>query len=276
MKDEMKFIRPQKKLLQGKIKTYYFHQTDDIFYKNEITYYPNFTSTLNIYKNATVEWTAHERTHHYQKGDKPLILLVGKINKSRKIALFGPQNKITIVFEPLGLNYFTDIPLSQLIKEHFSFFDYYDIAFNNVISKVFEATNLEQKRDVLDDFFSQRFHVFSEKRLTIAIQHIIETEDNISISQLAQNLGISRRTLLRLFQKHLSYSIEEFLSVVKFRKALITAQSRSYNLTRVAMEANYYDQSDFIKNFKSKSGESPKQLLNNLKKIERELFWKLK
>ncbi len=275
MKKEIAFISPKNELLKDKIKAYYFHVNDEKQYKKSITYYPNFTSTLNIYKNSTLTWTTNKRVHKYQQSEELLTLLVGKFNRSRKIELFGPQNKITIVFNPLGINHFIDIPLSNLIQEHFSFFKYYGASFKETLTNVYRETKLEQKRDLLDEFFLNHYHPFAEKRLTIAVKNIINTNDIVKISDLASDIGISRRTLLRLFQKHLSYSIKEYLSVVKFRKALIQSQKNQYSLTRLAMEANYYDQSDFIKNTRLKSGESPKQLFANLKKLESELFWKV-
>ncbi|MFK7907988.1 MAG: helix-turn-helix domain-containing protein [Chitinophagales bacterium] len=276
MKDAITFIEPQSEILAGKIKLYYFHSSSDQNYKNEITYYPNYTSTLNVYQHSSVQWSKYERTHSYQESAKPLILLAGKINKSRKITLQGLLNKITIVFNPLGLNHFVETPLSSLIAEHFSFFDYFGSDFEEVIYEVFETSNIEQKRDLLDNFFLSHLRPFTEHRLKNVIIDILKADEPIKISNLAQIHGIHRRTLLRLFQKHLAYSMEEFLSVVKFRKAMIQHQSHEYSLTRLALEANYYDQSHFIKNCTLKCGESPKTLFSQLKVLEKGLFWKLK
>lgn len=276
MKDTITFIEPQSKILADKIKLYYFHSAADPNYKNEITYYPNYTSTLNIYQHSSVQWSEYERTHTYQQSEKPLVLLVGKLNKSRKIHINGRLNKVTIVFHTLGLNHFVEVPLSTLIKEHFSFFNYFGDDFEDLISQIFETSNTEQKRDLLDSFFLSRLRPFNENRLKKVVAHILKTDEPIKIKDLAQSHGMHRRTLLRLFKKHLSYSMEEFLSVVKFRKAMIHYQNHEYSLTQLALEANYYDQSHFIKNCSLKCGESPKTLFSQLQTLEKGLFWKLK
>ena len=104
-------------------------------------------------------------------------MLVGKINKSRRIITEGAFNKITIVFHPLGLNHFVKVPLGELLAEHFSFFDYYGADFDKLLWQVFESLSIEEKRDLLDDFFLNRFIPFQEERLKNAVQQIIETEN---------------------------------------------------------------------------------------------------
>ncbi len=205
-------IPPKSAQLSRYLKLYYVHSSDDPDYHRKIIYYPNYTSTLNIYKNSGITWTANSRTHRFSSQNQLLKILVGKINKSREIITIGPFNKMAIVFHPLGLNHFIRDPGSALIKEHFSFFDHYGKQFDNTLEEVFAAPSIEQKRDLLDHFFNDHFSNFAEQRLIQAVQSILAANDRIRVEQLAQQLSISRKTLLRLFRKHPSRQTAFFRS----------------------------------------------------------------
>lgn len=249
---------------------------DKLDFEEHITYYPNYTSTINIYKNTQLEYDVVRRSHRPSKVENFKILFVGKFNRSREIHTYGPYRKLTIVFHPLGLNHFVKGPLGPLIQEHFSFFDYYGEELNQLLPQLFSKAELEARSQILDDFFLSQYHVFAEPRLKRAVALILQSEDTLKVQDIADQLQISRKTLLRLFRKHLSYSVEEYISVVKFRKTMINYQSKSgkRNLSQIAVEGNYYDQSDFYKNYKLKCGQTPSQLFKELQTIDTGLFWK--
>ncbi len=246
-------------------------------FEEHITYYPNYTSTINIYKNTEVEYDEIRRTHRPSTTENFKLIFVGKFNRSREIHTFGPYQKLTIVFHPLGLNHFVKGPLGPLIQEHFSFFDFYGGKLNQLLPELFSNAKLEARSQILDNFFLSQYLEFKEERLKQAVKLILEAEDTLKVQDIADQLQVSRKTLLRLFRKHLAYSVEEYISVVKFRKTMINYQSKvgRRNLSQIALEGNYYDQSDFYKNFRLKCGQNPSQLFQELKTIDDGLFWKL-
>ncbi len=276
-KESLILIPPKEEVLKPYIKLYYFHSTEEKHFNQKITYYPNYTTTLNIYKNSKLTWDHFSRTHTFSEEKNYLSILVGKFNLSREIIMLGPFNKFSIVFHPLGLNQFVQEPLSNFIAEHFSLVDPFSEELTSLFPLLFSKESAESKRDSLDQFFLQKFNPFKEERLSQAVIHILEAEEPLRVSQMAQRIGISRKTLLRLFQKHLSYSVEEYLSVVKFRKALIQYQQKEEkpNLIEVAYDQNYYDQADFNRQIKFRSGQSPRQLFKELHTIQKGLYWKL-
>ena len=189
----------------------------------------------------------------------------------------GTFHKLSIVFHPLGINHFLEPPLSQLAEDHFSFFDYFGSEFDVLLDQVFAVDQLEAKRDLLDDFFIKKYVGFSEDRLSFAVQEILDNEASVSIQSLADTLQISRKTLLRLFKKHLAISPTDYKSIVKFRKALIAYQNKKNrpSLADLAYTVDYYDQSDLNFHFKQKTGQTPQELFKILKTIEKGLFWQI-
>ncbi|NRB52465.1 MAG: helix-turn-helix transcriptional regulator [Saprospiraceae bacterium] len=271
------FTYPKPAVLQPHIKLYSWMSAHEPDFEEHITYYPNFTSTINVYKNTAIEYDDVRRTHRPSTVENFKILFVGKFNRSREIHTFGPYQKLTIVFHPLGLNHFVGYPLGPLIQEHFSFFEHYGETLDLLLPELFSNPDLGARSQILDNFFLSHYEEFKEERLKQAVELILAAEDTLKVQDIADQLQISRKTLLRLFRKHLSYSVEEYISVVKFRKTMINYQSKSgkRNLSQIALEGNYYDQSDFYKNYKLKCGQTPSQLFKELKTIEAGLFWKM-
>lgn len=268
---------PQLANLQPYIKLYYIHQSSQESFYERITYFPNYSTTINIYQHSNLEWDEFSRIHSYDPKQGLLKLLVSKFDHSRQIITKGPFNKLSIVFNPLGINHFLKLPLSKIAQAHFSFFNYFDPAFDALLEEVFATSNLEEKGYLLDTFFQAQFVGFQEHRLIHSVNRILETNGQIGVEVLAEELGISRKTLLRLFKKHLDYSPSTYKSIVKFRETLNSYQSaqKKPNFSALAHEAAYYDQSDLNAHFKEKTGLTPNQLFSELQTIQQDLYWKL-
>jgi len=274
MDSSLTFIEPKSETLKQYIKTYYFHSSNDSKFYQKIIYYPNYTTTLNTYLNSKLTWTNDCRTHSYDANETQKTLLVGKFNKARTILTKGIFNKISIVFYPLGINQFLTEPLSYFISEHFAFFNHFGKSYEAVMDSVFLEPNIEKKRDLLDQFFMSQYCSFSEPKLIEAVSLILNSVSKCTVNSIAISLNISRRSLLRLFRKHLDYSVEEYMLVVKFRKMLIHHQrDKCSKFTSTALQANYYDQSDFNRHVKEFTGCTPKELFVKMKTLEEGLFW---
>jgi len=269
-------ILPKSDKLKKLIKLYYVHHSADENATETITYFPNYSTTINVYKNSKISHTKYSRTHEYDASNKYLKLLVSKIDSSREIIMKGSFDKLTIVFYPLGLNHFIDIPLSKLSKDHFSNFDYFGNNFDLLLDKVFDRESIEDKGALLDDFFDSRYTGFDDHRIVQAVDEIFENKGAVSIEKISELLNVSRKTILRLFNKHLCVSPSMFRSIVKFRSALDTYQNgiSLQSLSALAYEANYYDQSDLNFHFKDKTGLTPHQLFSAITTIKKGLYWK--
>jgi len=188
-----------------------------------------------------------------------------------------PFNKIGIVFQPLGINNFIEFPLCKVIDESpKANFDYFGDSFNITLHQVYATDIIEQKVNLLDGFFINMLNPFKEERLNDAVRLIFEKE--LAVQQLSDTLGMNRKTLFRLFKKHLNCAPKEFLTIVKFRKALNLYQRQDHKpqLTAFAYENEYYDQSDFIKHFKKVTGFNPKKFFSNISHLGSEdTFWTL-
>lgn len=272
---KVKFIRPKNPHLLQYIKGYYVHTADDIDFHTQISFYQNITTTISIYQDTTLSFDGEKCIQTHTPNNGFSAFLVVKVNRHQEVEFRGLLNRISIVFYPLGINHFIKQPLSKLTTTgRYAPFHYFNRVFETLLPLLYSTSDLTKKRDLLDDFLMQQFHDFQEKRLIKAVHQIIYNDATIKVSELSNQLNINRRTLLRLFQKHLIYSIEEYIAVVKFRKALLEFQQQDKpKLTDIAMQSDYYDQADFNHQFKYRTDMTPSELFSRLEIMDDVLFW---
>ena len=79
---------------------------------------------------------------------------------------------------------------------------------------------------------------------------------------IVSTIGFTRRRIEQRFLESTGLSMGAFVRKNRFQNAINILNSRlSWSLTRIGLEAGYYDQSHFIREFKGYSGLTPKRFL---------------
>jgi len=269
-------VKPLSEKISRYISYYYFHTSDDENYNKSFIFYPNYKHALTVYKDSKITLTESESK--VSPSEKTTIKPLYAINKSKniKVTIKGVFDKIGIVFNPLGINFFIEKPLSEIHSTDFDFFPYFGGEFTRLLAQVFDEKELQNKATLLDTFFEKRFVEFDEPILKKSIKEIISTNGAIKVSELSEKSNIHRKTLLRLFKKHTNMSVEEYRKMVMFRQALnyFHQNKETTNVTDVALFSMYYDQAHFIKHFKSITKETPTTLLSKISHLgEEDTYW---
>jgi transcriptional regulator GlxA family with amidase domain len=76
------------------------------------------------------------------------------------------------------------------------------------------------------------------------------------IDNLARYIGLSQSALERRFRRIIGVSPKKFASLARLRRAA-RLQTTGADLTTVAHESGYFDQSHFIKEFRRATGSAP-------------------
>ena len=80
----------------------------------------------------------------------------------------------------------------------------------------------------------------------------------IGVSDIADNIGITRSHLNHVFQQELNISIQNFLIDFRMHKAANLLVSTALSVKEISNQVGYHDQLVFSKAFKKKFGMSPK------------------
>jgi AraC-like DNA-binding protein len=114
---------------------------------------------------------------------------------------------------------------------------------------------------IIEKFLSQEIQWLQTNELIkVALDRIIEADGDISIRNLIDELPVSRDSFEKKFRAQVGTSPKQFSNIVRFR-GLFENSQKKLNLTTIALNAGYYDQSHFIKEFKSITGKRPSDFL---------------
>lgn len=188
-----------------------------------------------------------------------------------------PFNKLGVAFQALGLHQFVEGDLSQYIPQAINLhFDYFRDSMLSTLDKVYATDNIQEKVQFLDTYFLSIYKGFEEPKMEEALELLLKKDAKYTVEELAEDLKLSRKTLLRLFRKHHNCSVIDYIKMIQFRKS-IEAFKQSQDkatLTELAHDTFYYDQSDFIKHFKKLTGFSPRHFFKHLSNLgSQDTYW---
>lgn len=121
-----------------------------------------------------------------------------------------------------------------------------------------EISDLDRVR-LIENFLVQRLDTsVNPRKIILAVEIIKKHAGNLKITLLAQRLNISQSQLEKRFRKIIGASPKKFASIVRFRNVLKIAHGER-SMTQLGLEAGFFDQAHFIKDFKSFTGLTPER-----------------
>jgi AraC-like DNA-binding protein len=198
----------------------------------------------------------------------PPIELWGQITKPLPIKSKGRHTMLGIKLHTHSAAYF--------ISDEIGIFnnrvtDLADVIGNPV--KILHAQLLEtpepDKRIALVEAFLIKRLIAGEKR-AFRIDKVADILSSIkkdpaenSIRNIATKHGITTRYLQRIIYQHTGLSPKSFDKINRFQHSLKLLSKNDRPLTAVAYNSGYFDQSHFIRDFKSFTGVTPSEFLEN-------------
>ncbi len=272
-KDSFVTVKPKSQLIKNHIAYYYFHKSELIDFSNKFQYYPNYKNALTIYKHSNIKYQGNHSMSYPDKTTPFYMAYSGVQSQPRIAEIKAPFNKIGIIFQPLGLHHFIKEDLKKIISQtEDKTFNYFGDPLTKSCKLIYETNSIDEKVQLLDAFFTTHYANFNEERLKRAVQLLLEPEQEYTVQGLAGTLQIHRKTLLRLFIKHLNCTVKDYIGIIQFRKALNQYQNAENKpqFVELAYKSNYYDQSNFINHFKKITGFNPKRLFKGMDHIGNE------
>lgn len=123
-----------------------------------------------------------------------------------------------------------------------------------------DRLNLKQIEDILNNYFLKRLAQIDFKvdaRFYNALEVVLKNRGNLSV-ETDLDIGLSPRQLRRLFNFYVGDTSKIFSKIVRFQNVLYSKPSnQSLSKNGLFYSLGYYDQSHFIKEFKTYFGKSP-------------------
>ncbi|MDR2178945.1 MAG: AraC family transcriptional regulator [Synergistaceae bacterium] len=127
-------------------------------------------------------------------------------------------------------------------------------AFANFILSLTQKTLARQNEDM------------REKAIFHMIREVLHMRGVIKVKDLEDNVGYSRRQICNILYEQVGITPKQFCSQVRFQSALnaFTSPVKSNDLSFIANECGYYDQSHLNMDFKRHTNMTPSDLLKTL------------
>lgn len=166
------------------------------------------------------------------------------------LVIFKEGGAATIFKEPLHELFGKSLPLDEILPKS---------QLDAVEEQLFEAADHRKRVDIVEQFLLTRLDERRADQMILhAIQKIKQAGGNIKMKNLAGEMAISLDPFEKRFRRITGISPKQFADTVRFRN-LIGQFSASESLISLALEAGYFDQAHFIKDFKTFTDMSPQQ-----------------
>ncbi|GAA4332225.1 helix-turn-helix domain-containing protein [Flaviaesturariibacter amylovorans] len=251
---------PQNELLQQHVAYYYFLSTDGPDYHIHFHVYPQLQVPVTIHRFAEFAHTGKTAHVRGSTAQRHLTLCNGLLRGPLEASISGLQNRVTVVFQPLGINHFIEAPYNSLIGRSIQPFTGWDgQAYDAFLEAFFDGSTHREQLKLLEVFLLCRYRPLPRADvLRQAMALLTDFDDERSVAQVAAACAVSERTLSRLFQSWLSASPVQVRKIARFRRTMALRQAPGQSsLTDVAHRGSYYDQSHLIGDYHELTGMRP-------------------
>ncbi|MBX7150901.1 helix-turn-helix domain-containing protein [bacterium] len=189
---------------------------------------------------------------------QPPALVVGQMTQHVMIQPTGRIDLLGIRFHPGGAFPFFKFPQSEITDRIFNIEDL--IPFSDFFSELYDQSSTLCRKKIIETWLSTSLRSNkNDFQLTQwATQAILARNGVINLKNFLQTLGISERQMERLFKNQVGLSPKMFARIIRFQSIFRALESESAtDWSPLAFECGYYDQSHFLKDFKSFAGELP-------------------
>lgn len=200
-----------------------------------------------------------------------VVNMLGKYSVPLLMTYSGKVRVFSVNFFPNGVNYFFDTPYGKMAPKPAQNLN--PSSFEKVIEKLYdEDENVENKIDMLDEFFLSRFMVKKHDYLNQAIA-LLQSNGEITIQEVAVKCNVTIRTLRRNFKAYLGCSPTAFKKIIRFRRAIRAHFFMDKTqMTDLAHASTYYDSSHFIREFKALTGQKPSAFFGSVTQVSQFKF----
>ena len=259
---------PPSEILKPYIRHYYlFRSTSDAAFGD--TVYPSGDMEM-IFNLGEGAWSTPGKAN-------PPIELWGQITKPLPIHSTGKHTMLGVKFFPHSAAFFLDDDIGGFNDQVFDLGDILGAPVKQLHQQLLEAKDPGRQIALLESFLVQKLMQGEKRALRIdKVGHILKSMAKdpavVKINAIATKHGITSRYLNKLIFRHTGLTPISFSKIKRFQFSLKLIARNDQPLTAVAYDCGYFDQSHFIKEFKSFTGLTPSAYLKNITPVNQLLL----
>jgi AraC-like DNA-binding protein len=260
----MEFIHfPPSEILKPYIRHYYLFRSDSATAFGD-TVFPSGDMEM-IFNLGEGSWSTPDKPN-------PPIELWGQITKPLAIRSSGSQTMFGIKFFPHSAAYFLDDAIGGFNDQVSDLGDVLGKPVKQLHMRLLATSDTMERITLVESFLLHRLTQREKKSFRIdKVGHILKTMDRdpaesaeSRINAIATRHGITSRYLNKLIYQHTGLTPISLNKIRRFQFSLRLIAKNDQPLTAIAYDCGYFDQSHFIKEFKSFTGLTPSAYLKNI------------
>jgi AraC-like DNA-binding protein len=177
----------------------------------------------------------------------------------------GSQRGVQINFSPIGAALFLGRPLSALRNEVVDLETLLGAEARHLIERLAAASGWAERFDLLDRMITRR--VLAAAPVGTELAHLWQALEasagTIEIGALAQDIGWSRKHLVRRFTDQFGLPPKRAARILRFNHAIALLRAGAVeSWSTLALDCGFYDQAHMIRDFHRFAGSAPAEFLS--------------
>ena len=198
----------------------------------------------------------------------PQIELWGQLTKPLAIKSKGKHYMLGIRFLTHSAAYFFNDDIGMFNNQVSDLCDIIGRPVKILHSQLLETIEPDKRIALIEKFLLERLagnekKIFRIDKVANILTSIKNNFAENNISNIASAHGITPRYLHKLIYQHTGLSPTSFNKIIRFQLSLKLITKNNQPLTSIAYDCGYFDQSHFIRDFKSFTGVTPSAYLEN-------------
>jgi AraC-like DNA-binding protein len=243
--------------LKQYVKCYYIYESDSAVAFDD-TVFPSGCMEIIFNLGSGIWQTAVDDTFV----TTPPVELWGQIVKPLPVRSIGKNTMLGIRFYPHAAAFFIDEQVGQFNNQVVDLKDIFGKEVRELHAHLAGNNAWNKRIELLEEFLLNQLSASGKKLNKLSIVNDIMNEigredfyDNIT--GIASRYGITSRYLQKLFLQYTGLTPKLYTKINRFQNSLKLVSKKDRSLTSIAYDCGYFDQSHFIREFKSFTGYTP-------------------
>jgi AraC-like DNA-binding protein len=186
----------------------------------------------------------------------------GQILRPLPLRLTGKSTMMGIRFHPYGAALFLNEDLSLLNDLVIDLSSVMGKSVEDLYNRLRDTSGTLDRIALIESFLLKRLGQIQHKKdkttLVRRVMHELTRDDFFdNIENVAARHGITSRYLQKVFLQHTGLTPKLYSKINRFQKSLVLIGKGNLPLTSIAYQSGYFDQSHFIREFRTFTGTTP-------------------
>jgi len=227
-----------------------------------------------IFTKSTILWHGSNIKNEAERISASFLL--GQRNCVKYITCLDHYSSFGVRLKPGCLPVFSGVPANSCSNRITLLNKIFGPEIDQVTEKLFDAKNKEEAIQTIESWLEK--HISEPNSDWLDLQeylakiNAVEHAGPVTIKKLSKAYGWNAKRTERLFLKYVGFTPIQFIKIIRFRRSVEQLYAGYENLTNLAYDSGFYDQSHFIREFYRYAGNKPSDFLKMPNSIAKFLY----